>query len=287
MFDGMKTSIIDDIIKIFSSYFTNIDDIFSLAKAAPNQAIDGFPSLELWNASTSVANSIGIGVASSLIALFLLFELASLFNRSDTKGWDGVYWILMAFLKVAVMVTLCKNMTLIIGICFEIGANVVNSIASSGAFGTMGTIEMPDVSEQLREAFSELDLFGALGTWLTVQICSIVNSFCLLLVRVMCQLRFVEIYVFVAVAPLPFCTFISKEYRNIGISYVKRLVALALQGALIALVCYLYLVLYNATFPNIRFDGIGSFFTLLGYSILLVIGVFQTSGWSKSLVQTH
>lgn len=286
MFDGLRDSIVDDIIRIFGSYFTNIDDIFDLAKSAPSDAISGFPSVDLWSTSTSIANSIGLGIASSLIALFLLFELASMFNRSDTKGWDGLYWILMAFLKVAVMVTLCKNMTLIIDICFQIGAEVVNNIAQAGVFGN-GSIEIPSWTEAIRESFGELDFIGACSTWLMVQLCSIINSGCLLLVRIICQLRFIEIYVFVAIAPLPFCTFISKEYRNIGIAYIKRMLALALQGALIALVCYLYLVIFNFAFQNYRFDGIGSFFYLLGFSVLLVIAVVQTGGWSKSLVQTH
>lgn len=287
MFDGLRDSIVDDIIRIFESYFTNIDDIFELAKASPSDAIADFPSTELWHTSTSIANSIGLGIASSLIALFLLFELASMFNRSDTKGWDGLYWILMAFLKVAVMVTLCKNMTLIIDICFQIGANVVNDIGSAGIFGTSGSIEIPSWTEAIRESFKEMDFIGACSTWFFVQICSFVNSGCLLLVRVICQLRFIEIYVFVAIAPLPFCTFISKEYRNIGIAYVKRMLALALQGALIALVCYLYLTIFDFTFQNYRFDGVGSFIYLLGFSVLLVVAVMQTGGWSKSLVQTH
>ncbi len=106
----------------------------------------------------------------------------------------------------------------------------------------------------------------------------------------MCQIRFIEIYVFTAVAPLPFCTFCNNEFKHIGIAFIKRLLALALQGVFISIVCIFYVQIVNASVGEIVDVGsnpTGVMFTMMGYSILLLIAVFQTGGWSKSLLQVN
>ena len=120
-FKGLAATIGD----IFANYFVSLNDVMTLAQSAPSDKIDGFPSLALWEASKGLSSSIGTGVASVVISLFLFFELAAIFNRTDTKGLDGIYWILMAFLKVAVAITIAKNMSVIIGMCFQISSEVI------------------------------------------------------------------------------------------------------------------------------------------------------------------
>lgn len=273
----------------FLNYFTSLNSVLKLAQAAPMDKIDGFPSYLLWNSSTKIAISIGVGVASVIIALFLFFELASIFNRSDVKGLDGIYWILMAFLKVAVMMAICKNMTVIIGMCFEITTQVVKSITSSELYkNTM--INSNNLSESLTKFYKDSGFWTLLQGWITAYLAKFVNGACMVLAEIVCKLRFIEIYVFTAVAPIAFSTFVSREYKNIGVSYIKRLLALGLQGAFIAIVCLLYVVIANSTVGKITVGKAGALdvmMQMMGYSLLLIIAIFQTGGWSKSLLQVN
>lgn len=285
LMEGLAEAIGDQ----FDNYFKSLDNIFTLAKASPMDAIPGFPSQELWNASSQLAVTIGAGVASTIVALFLFFELASLFNRSDTKGLDGIYWILMVFLKAAVAMALCKNMTVIIGACFEIVASMVDIIQKSDLFeDTMS--QTIDIGSQLTEYYKDAGFWESLGSWIFSWLAKGCNWVCMTLAEIVCKLRFIEIYVFVAIAPVPFCTLINKEYKHIGIAYLKRLIALGLQGLFIAIVCFLYITIVNASVNNVVVTddgGIGAMFQMMGYSLLLIIAIFQTGGWSKSLVQVN
>ena len=93
MLDSFFKGLADTIGDIFANYFVSLNDVMTLAQSAPSDKIDGFPSLALWEASKGLSSSIGTGVASVVISLFLFFELAAIFNRTDTKGLDGIYWI--------------------------------------------------------------------------------------------------------------------------------------------------------------------------------------------------
>lgn len=289
MLDSFFKGLADSIGAVFAHYFVSLNEVMTLAKSAPSSDIQGFPSLALWEASKGLSSSVGTGVASVVISLFLFFELAAIFNRTDTKGLDGIYWILMAFLKVAVAITIAKNMSIIIGMCFEISSEVISGMQNTSYFNLL-EFNTTDISQQLIDYFKNQDAGTILGGYIVAQLVSIVNNAAIVIVKLVCQIRFIEIYVFTAVAPLPFCTFCNNEFKHIGIAFIKRLLALALQGVFISIVCIFYVQIVNASVGEIVDVGnnpTGVMFTMMGYSILLLIAVFQTGGWSKSLLQVN
>ncbi|RGS30877.1 hypothetical protein DWY01_05340 [Eubacterium sp. AF22-8LB] len=289
MLDEFFNGLASDIGNVFANYFVSLNDVMKLAQAAPNDVIDGFPSQALWSASKDLSNVIGTGVASVIISLFLFFELAAIFNRTDTKGLDGIYWILMAFLKVAVAITIAKNMSIIILMCFQISSEIVKGMQQSSTFNLL-EFNSNDISQELIDYFKEKEAGTILGGYIVAQLANCVNHASIVIVKLVCQIRFIEIYVFTAVAPLPFCTFCNNEFKHIGISFIKRLLALALQGVFICIVCVFYVQIVNASIGSaldVSSNPTGAMFTMMGYSILLLIAVFQTGGWSKSLLQVN
>lgn len=285
-FKGLAATIGD----IFANYFVSLNDVMTLAQSAPSDKIDGFPSLALWEASKGLSSSIGTGVASVVISLFLFFELAAIFNRTDTKGLDGIYWILMAFLKVAVAITIAKNMSVIIGMSFQISSEVITGMQHTSYFKLL-KFNTKDISQELVTYYKEKEAGTILGGYIVAQLVGVINNASIVIVKLVCQIRFIEIYVFTAVAPLPFCTFCNNEFKHIGIAFIKRLLALALQGVFICIVCIFYVQIVNASvgdaLKNVSSNPTGAMFTMMGYSILLLIAVFQTGGWSKSLLQVN
>lgn len=133
--------------------------------------------------------------------------------------------------------------------------------------------------------------WGMLGTYICVLIASFGASICSTLAKLILMIRFIEIYIFTAMAPLAFATLPSQEYSGIGKNFIKRMFALALQGVMIVIACSIYLTILNALMANgvdsiVSNPMLGSI-TLLGYNLLLVIVLFQTGGWSKQLLQVH
>ncbi|MBQ0065945.1 MAG: type IV secretion system protein [Firmicutes bacterium] len=275
----------------FTGYFASIDDIIALAGSTPWSTRGGvsFPASTLWAAAQNFQQNVVVGVASALVSLFLFFELVELMTRSNIRGLDGLQCILMAFLKMAISLAVIKNMDVIIGACFQI----TNLLAQqTGALLNSGTsIGGEEIASAITDYYNgeDISFWTKLGAFLTAFLISLVNNVAFTLVKIICQLRFVEIYIFMAVAPIPFSTFVSQEYKQMGVNFVKRMFALGLQGVFICIICYFYAVIVNQTVGSITIgDGaISPMFTMLGYSLLLVIAAFQTGGWSKQLLQCN
>lgn len=289
MLDSFFQSLADAIGVVFKDYFVSLNEIMTLAQSAPSDSIAGFPSQALWTSAKALSSSIGTGVASVVISLFLLLELASIFNKTDAKGLDELYYILMTLFKVSVAVMMAKNMSVIIGMCFQLSSAVIKAMQSSSYFKLL-KFDTKDISQNLVDYYKDETAGTILGGYIVAQLVNCVNNIASVIVKLVCQIRFIEIYVFTAIAPLPFTTFCNTEYKHIGIAFIKRLMALALQGVFISIVCVFYVQIVNASVGNaldVSANPTGAMFTMMGYSILLLIAVFQTGGWSKSLLQVN
>lgn len=283
--DEIIEGLAEAVAGFYNGYFNGLSGISDLAKMTPQEF-----NADLWNAvgTNSPIGKAMVAMASILASLFLCIELISLFNRSGTKGLDGLYWVVMTFLKMMMALLLCRNMTIIIGACFQISNDIITNM------GDVFSQEVPtaSISTAIENALKDNgNLWDLLAYWLLAFLGWAVNNISIALVQVICTLRFIEIYVFTAVSSLAFSTFISKQFNSIGIKHLKRLIALGLQGVFIVIICYMYVVLINGAFPADfvvpKEQLIGKMFELIGYSILLIIACFQTGGWSKSLLEVN
>ncbi|WP_300970680.1 type IV secretion system protein, partial [Faecalibaculum rodentium] len=232
--------------EVVEGFDMGLSNLVEIAKADPSTPVAGFPTAELWDTAVSISSSIGEGIAASLVGLFLMFELAAVFNRSDTKGWDGIYWILMAFLKVAVMAAICNNMSLIITIVFAVSSSVVTAVGDAESLNQAAD-SLKDIAASLVDYYNEQSFFSTIMGAIMAFLVNGARLISFMLADVVCKMRLIEIYVFTAVAPIAISTLASKEYQNIGISFIKRLLALGLQGAFIVLVCSMYVTIVQAT----------------------------------------
>lgn len=98
------------------------------------------------------------------------------------------------------------------------------------------------------------------------------------LVQIICIARFIEIYVYMAIAPIPLATFPSEELSSVGKNFLKSFAAVCIQGALIYIVLSIFPMLFNA---NILQDN--SITGMLLYSVILAIGVLSSGRWAKSI----
>ena len=283
--DEIIEGLAEAVAGFYNGYFDGLTGIADLAKMTPQEF-----NADLWNAvsTTSPIGKAIVAMASILVSLFLCIELIGLFNRSDVKGLDGMYWIVMTFLKMMLALTLCRNMTVIIGACFQISSDIITNM------GDLFSEQPPSssVSAAIENALKDNgNLWDLLAYWLLAFLGWGVNNISVALVQVICTLRFIEIYVFTAVSALAFATFVSKQFNSIGIRHLKRLIALGLQGVFIVIICYMYMVLINSAFPADMVVGkeeiVGKMFELVGYSLLLIIACFQTGGWAKSLLEVN
>lgn len=289
--DELKNGMAEAIGNFFSMFFGELQNVMNLAQALPDGS-DGlatdFPAATLWTSATNVSIKAVAPVALTIIALFLALELISIFERVENKGLESLYQILMTCLKMAIAIALCKNMTSIIGACFQLTGTIVSNASK---LITAETIKTTEFAKGLTDYYKgeDFQFWDLIGPYFVAFLCNSLSKIAFILAGIVCKLRFIEIYTFTAVAPIPFSTFVNREYKNIGVSFLKRLLALGVQGVFIMVVCYLYISIVNGSLDNISINGdpMGAMWAMAGYSIILIIAVFQTGGWAKSLLQVN
>lgn len=277
--DWVKDGIVDFITNTYTSFFGGVSVIVAEAVKSPST----FNS-DIWTSVTGFNNAVVLPIAYTILSLFLLIELQSMMSRADAKGVDSIYWVAQVMLKIIIAKILMDNMTVIIDAIFEISASLVTGGQNYFTVTDNVTVDTQTITDAL-DGQSIMSLLGYFVQALLIKICGVVtNQLSLLVIR----LRFIEIYVFTAIAAIPFATLASKEFSVIGKNYIKRMAALALHVVLIMVVLWCYTKLVGtATFTSSSTDVLGGLSSALGYTILMVIALFQTGGWSRSILSAN
>jgi len=92
--------------------------------------------------------------------------------------------------------------------------------------------------------------------------------------------RFMEMYIYCSIAPVPFATFANKEWGSIGTNYIKNIVALTFQAFFIMVLVSIYGIMVSTIDFN---DVLGSLAMAACFAICLCMMLFKTSAISKSI----
>ena len=278
MFDWLEDGIADAILAIYREIGIGMSSVMADAVKSPSVY-----NSSAWQAVNKFNDDVVLPIAWTVLSLFLLLELVSLFKRADVRGLDSVYWVCIIILKILLAKLLMENMTTIINAIFDISSNMVSSAQNSFNSTTGGFTISDTAAANLKHAMESENTVGMIGLMIIGYVIKIINSLCTILAKVIVGLRFIEIYVFTSIASLPFATLSSNEYSSIGKNFIKRMIALALHVIFIIIVLYLYGMLASGATIDTS-SASNMLFQALGYSILCVIALFQTGSWSKQLV---
>ena len=278
MFDWLEDGIADAILAIYREIGIGMSSVMADAVKSPSVY-----NSSAWQAVNKFNDDVVLPIAWTVLSLFLLLELVSLFKRADVRGLDSVYWVCIIILKILLAKLLMENMTTIINAIFDISSNMVSSAQNSFNSTTGGFTISDTAAADLKHAMESENTVGMIGLMIIGYVIKIINSLCTILAKVIVGLRFIEIYVFTSIASLPFATLSSNEYSSIGKNFIKRMIALALHVIFIIIVLYLYGMLASGATIDTS-SASNMLFQALGYSILCVIALFQTGSWSKQLM---
>lgn len=93
--------------------------------------------------------------------------------------------------------------------------------------------------------------------------------------------RFIELYVYNALASLPIATLCYRELHGIAVNFLKNYMAVALQGA----VLYLVIGFYPALTASLGSSGdiTEQAWAMLGKSVILLVAVFMSGRFTKAI----
>lgn len=142
---------------------------------------------------------------------------------------------------------------------------------------------------KFEENLKTMEVSQIFGIWLMLILTVIIMWLVRILVQIVILGRFIEIFMRISIAPIPFATFFNRDLSSTGYNFVKSMVAVSLQAILIMVV----IAIYRGTLSSIAVD-VGSqeslmlfLIKILGINLTLVFMLFQTKRIADSILSVH
>ena len=200
-------------------------------------------SLTDWNSTLAgYADSISTGVvmpvALTLLALFMILELYNATQRIAMNGSNNAFTIqqiALVMLKIVVCRWAVAHTTEILNALFEIASTVTVGISGYVGSGEVNTtVDIENAIAALPGGIGNMPV--ALELMVVGWMLRIVN----IVVNTIVAARFIELYVYNAMASLSIATLCYQELHGIAVNFLKSYLAVALQGAVLYLVIGFY-----------------------------------------------
>jgi len=225
-----------------------------------------------------------------LVGILLVLEIAKMFEKANSSN-AGIVTLKM-FQGLSFRAALG-------GLMVTFSSVMLNLISrnANGAFNvfTLPSVEVPtDTLSIIGELIGALlnpteALRRGIMVLLLIIIGALVTLAAYVMVWVIVMLRFFQLYVMLALMPVPMASFASEEHDNIGKGYFKRILAYAFQPAVIMVVFGVYHFLSNIV---LDLTGLGNplnldmevqFFQNLILAIVFIIVLWQTHKKSSEM----
>lgn len=238
----------------------------------------------IYNGVLLIMKNAVMPVAYVLLGLLFITELYNITIRTDHQsGIMAMEIPFRAMIKVALCKVVVDSTELILSAIYNISAQIITNIGTTISGGTTLT---PADMEVIRAVVEDMDFGVKLMTAVEVTLIYLIVKFVMVIVSVIVVGRMMELYVLMAVAPVPLATFPNVEMSGIAKNFLKSFAAVCLQGVLIYIVVAMFPLLFgNAAMGDISDTSnfSESLITAAGYSFVLLISVFATGKWAKSV----
>lgn len=221
----------------------------------------------------TIMSTVVMPVAYVILALFCLLELYRCSVQADGAA-SGTTFSLEIVGKAMLHMILAKiavdSTQIIMEAVYQVSQHItlgISSIVSSG-------LDLPAVIDEI----NGMGTGEQIGMLIELVIVKFGVLIILGIVNVICIGRFIEIYVMIAIAPIPIATLPSQELSSIGKNFFKSFAAVCVQGILIYLVVSFFPVLISNDIL-----GDSSVFGMLLYSLVLGVSVLSCGRWAKSI----
>lgn len=268
-----------NIDQALTDFLTRINDMLSNT-ISDSSLLSDLPNAypKIYKFASSAQTAI-LPVGYTILALFFLLEMWNISKRVESTGGGhqlGVELIVGALVKMLVCRLIISNADIIMQGIYEVFRHITSLIAgvSLSSFDTAELV-VPSV---------EGGFFYKVGCLILALLIFAITAGAWLVSRGLVFLRFIELYIYLIVSPVPLATLPSDEWGQIGKSFLKSFASVAIQGTLIYIVLSLF-PLFLSLSNEFAADGgyIGSLLRAAGGSLLLIAALFGTTRLANSI----
>lgn len=263
--------VVQNLENALDTWNEKLSEIWGLLTQSPQD----FKGGGIWEVIVDINGAVqAIGYAL-LVLFFVIGMVKTCSSFVDVKKPEHALKLFIRFAIAKGLVTYGMELMLAL---FDIVQGVVSTIMNSVGLGANSNTTLPD---EMVTAIEECGFFESIPLWAVTLIGSLfitVLSFILILTV---YGRFFKIYMFTALAPIPFSTFAGEPTQNVGRSFIKSYCGVLLEGAVIILACIIF-SLYASSPPQVDTGAaavtmVWKYVGELVFNMLVLVGTVKMS----------
>ena len=251
-----------------------------------------FDTNSVWSSVLSLSNALK-PFCYVVIGICLLIEIAQVAAKVDIIKWEhGLkLCVKMVFAKLCIDIA-----PTFLRACYNQASMWIISATGTGNYTNLGSLMTTEIESQISSINGIWAVIGLLASCLLL---SMAVKICGLLIQVIAFGRMFELYVYLAVSPLP-CSFFplgdgaGGGMSRITVKFFKNFIAVCLQGVMI-IICIriFYMIVGTAITALVGTATAGTnpttvvtdlCYTMLMAGIVLVMAVAKCGSWAKGIM---
>lgn len=236
----------------------------------------------VWSYMTAITKNIMQPIGVAILAVVMILEFNKMAKKIANSGgamtFEAIAPMIVSYIMVGVVMA---NTTVIVEAILGLASHALTQIASlvsegGATYDTLSGLKGSGVVGKMIIAFF------ALLIWLVRMVSAA-------MVNLMVTIRFIQLYLMVPFAPLTLPTFLSDDWRGVGIGYLKNIMVYGIQGIMIFLIVSLSPLFESAGKIAVS-SGAGSgqalaiMFGGLIQAILLIIALVGSQRTARSIL---
>lgn len=229
LFKGMYQGIWDSANKLF----VNMQDIMEAGMQIAHDSVSKTP--EQWNQNAygfikSVSEDAVIPIAACMISFVFCWQLISMVQESNQMHNIKPENMVVLLVKLGVCLLVCAKSFEIVNGLFDIAKWGVDNLPSifSADSAPLKELPLPKADDLTNCGFG--DVFDIALNYLVTFLAKILMQILSVLIYIQVNVWYMELLIYMSAAPMPFSTFLNKEWGQMGMNYIRKMLAMVFQG---------------------------------------------------------
>jgi len=293
LFSGLLESIAESIrLFLVDVVFGMLIDLYNSANAqigSVGESVGQSPQQynnAIFTMMQNISDNVMLPIAALIITGILCYELITMVTEKNNMHDIDTFMFFKYLFKACVAVFLLSNTFVIVNGVFELSNVLVQGVVTTFADtqNELGGYDMTLYNAMVSNESGQFSIGALFLMFITGLLVRIIMFAVEIIVFIVLIGRFMEMYIYCSVAPVPFATFANKEWGSIGTNFIKNIVALTFQAFFIMVLVSIYGIMVSAVDFT---DVLGSLAMSACFAICLCMMLFKTSSISKSIFGAH
>ena len=288
-------SMYQGLYNVTGAVFSKIQDVLSEGILRSRNILNSTP--QEWNETAfsfikGVAENAAIPIAGCIITFIFCWQLISMVQESNQMHNIKPETIVLLMIKLTICLLVCaKSFEIICGL-FDLGHWATEHIKFVEINNPDGN-GIIDFNKILDSELSEYG-FGDVMTMLVNLIMTVIAQVIVYVLNVVMIINvsmwYLDLLIYASAAPIPFSTFINKEWGQVGMNYLRKILAMSFEGFFMIVAFGIYeamvinIIVSNGNAPD---KYMMSIVTTCGCGFGLIMILNKTGSIASSIFNAH